>query len=238
MSCACVLSVTSSTPRALSLRRSVDAALRSRRSLAVQGRRWLAITTRGGSAATCPGFGRALRSGRSGTDPRGPCRDLCPAVRGRCRPLRRSPPRTPGAASRLRSLRSEWVTAGAPVGTPLEAGSRPLARSARPERAGRHVEWAAGSSDWRLRSYSAVAPEDREGAGRRSSDRRPELVPGRPQGRAPRHRGNGEEGEPNQYGSTGFGRLRSPGEPQERSRSERRRPGRTCSVCEAFEEGP
>jgi hypothetical protein len=136
----------------------------------------------------------------------------------------------------LRSLRSEWVTAGAPVGTPLEAGSRPLARSARPERAGRHVEWAAGSSDWRLRSYSAVAPEDREGAGRRSSDRRPELVPGRPQGRAPRHRGNGEEGEPNQYGSTGFGRLRSPGEPQERSRSARRRDGRTCSVCEAFEE--
>jgi hypothetical protein len=139
-------------------------------------------------------------------------------------------------SSNLRRLES--VIAGAPADTTLDPGSRSLARPGRPERAGRRVGWAAVSRDWRLRSYSGVAPEDREGAGRRSSDRRPEPAPGKPQGRVPSHRGNGAEGEPNQYGSTGFGGLRSPGEPHERSRSVRRRPDRARSVCEAFGEEP
>lgn len=136
------------------------------------GRRWLATPARGDSVAISLGFGREPSLGAVRCEPSGSCRDLRPSIRGWCsffggRPrLDRM-----GAASRGSDLRVGAGPSSVRRGraTSLWAGARDL--STVRTRKGRPMgERARESRDWRLWSYSGVAPEDREGEGERSSD--------------------------------------------------------------------
>lgn len=138
-----------------------------------QSRRWLAISARGGSVATYPGFGRERTLGAVRHEPSGSCRNLRP------------PPRMVSISSEVAPEEGRALRRGSDPrdrtsyrrctgGSDLDAGSGPPPRAVQSRKARPTRGRTLGSVDWRLRSYSAVAPEDREGKGVRSSGRGPD----------------------------------------------------------------
>lgn len=124
-------------------------------------------------------------------------------------------PAVTGLTSRIGSIGHRWLAGGVrprvrqPSVTSRRCGAERIGR-----RGSGHGDRQTGGCgetlEWRLRTGKARV------RGLRITRSTPTT--GRPQDRGPRDRCNGEEGEPNPCGSTVIGGLRSPGEPQERSR--------------------